>query len=255
MPAGFVVRGVLDWRPLKRGDYSNVSRGKRRAAARRLAAVAPETSIFADGFESGDLSQWSKVRPKRSLRNNLSVNSGAAMVGAFGLEVVLDGSTNAAFVQDSSPENETVYRASFRINPNTLQLPVGAQVEVFAALQGKKKPQIILFPERRSKKKFNLYALVRDATVKLALAGKTVIKRKPTRITIEWAQATGAGTHDGVFRLARNGKNKINVAMNNPHFEIDTARLGLSQSAVDPSPFGTYYLDDFSSFRSLAPGG
>jgi hypothetical protein len=50
----------------------------------------------------------------------LQVNASAAINGNYGLEVVHDGDTSAAFVIDDSPINEGVYRAVFNIeNPVT----------------------------------------------------------------------------------------------------------------------------------------
>ncbi len=51
---------------------------------------------------------------------NLEVNADAAISGSYGLEVVHNGNTTAAYVVDDTPANEGVYRAVFNIeNPLT----------------------------------------------------------------------------------------------------------------------------------------
>ncbi|HEY3474053.1 MAG TPA: SdiA-regulated domain-containing protein, partial [Anaerolineales bacterium] len=85
--------------------------------------------IFADGFESGNLSAWSA-----SVTNsgNLTVSPVAALSGSFGLQATVNSTTNM-YVRDDSPNAEPRYRARFSFDPNSITIPTG---EYIALLQG-----------------------------------------------------------------------------------------------------------------------
>jgi hypothetical protein len=75
-------------------------------------SITPVDGIFADGFESGDLSAWSSATGGAQL----TVESGAAMAGGYGLVTRLSGKS-AAYVADASPAAATAYRARFWFAP------------------------------------------------------------------------------------------------------------------------------------------
>lgn len=77
--------------------------------------------IFADGFESGDFSAWSSSSTDDG---DLSVTSGAALVGSYGMSAVIDDN-NAIYVTDDSPNGETHYRARFYFDPNSISMSSG----------------------------------------------------------------------------------------------------------------------------------
>jgi hypothetical protein len=70
--------------------------------------------IFADGFESGNLSSWSGSTTDAG---DLRVSPGAALTGAYGLQAGIDDN-NSIYVTDDSPNAEARYRARFRFDPN-----------------------------------------------------------------------------------------------------------------------------------------
>ncbi len=66
-------------------------------------------ALFADSFETGDLSDWSSAV---SDNDDLSVSAQAALVGnGHGLQAVIDG-TAALYVQDETPAAAGRYYAS-----------------------------------------------------------------------------------------------------------------------------------------------
>ena len=59
--------------------------------------------------------------------------SPAPLNGAFSLEVSYDDTTQLAFVQDDSPNGEMVYRGSFLINPDEIDLQNPSRILLFEA--------------------------------------------------------------------------------------------------------------------------
>ena len=78
--------------------------------------VRPER-IFADGFESGDLTAWTASL----IGDDLSVSAAAAMIGGSGLQVVINDNI-AIYLTDDSPSGEKRYRARFYFDPNAIEM-------------------------------------------------------------------------------------------------------------------------------------
>ena len=81
---------------------------------------------FVDGFESGDLSQWSA---NSTGDGNLSVSSTAALSGTYGMQAVIDDNYSL-YVQDDTPDGEIYYRASFEFDPNNISMSNGNEHEI-----------------------------------------------------------------------------------------------------------------------------
>jgi hypothetical protein len=90
--------------------------------------VRPD-ALFADDFESGDLSRWS---PTRTLVDggDLSVSVSAAYQSGDGLQVLIDDTTILQAV-DSSPAGEDHYRARFYFDPNSIAMNSGSAQFIF----------------------------------------------------------------------------------------------------------------------------
>ena len=82
---------------------------------------AKPDALFSDGFESGNFSAWSSYATDGG---DLSVSGGAALVGSYGMQAVLDDN-NAIYVTDWSPWDETRYRARFYFDPNSISMASG----------------------------------------------------------------------------------------------------------------------------------
>jgi len=96
-------------------------------------AVTPPTDlIFADGFESGDLSAWNGESSNPD--GNLSVSAAAAITGSFGLQAAIIDSVEL-YVTDDTPTYEPRYRARFYFDPASIQLEVEKNIEIFYALK------------------------------------------------------------------------------------------------------------------------
>ncbi|MEM7583444.1 MAG: hypothetical protein AAF560_08700 [Acidobacteriota bacterium] len=187
--------------------------------------------------------------------NSLDVNNGAAIEGNFGLEVLMDGSTNSVFVADTTPDNEQIYRAFFRANKNTIDIVQGSGHNILLGRQGGGVGNII----RLSINKNNAIAgdfklscrILRDGGGTY-FCGQFTFSPNNTRITVEYTGGTADNSGDAAVRLWKGDNLQFERTNYDSNFRIDTVRFGLPKGA-DATTSGSYYLDDFQSFRTLAP--
>ena len=57
-----------------------------------------------------------------SANTSLAVTNAAAIDGNFGLEVIFDGTTTNAFVEDQTPADESTYNVEFKLRANNLTI-------------------------------------------------------------------------------------------------------------------------------------
>jgi hypothetical protein len=88
--------------------------------------------IFADGFESGNLSAWSSSTTDSG---DLSVRGVAALVGSNGPQAVTDDN-NSIYVTDERPNAEPRYRARFYFDPNSISMASGDAHFIFSGYSG-----------------------------------------------------------------------------------------------------------------------
>jgi hypothetical protein len=97
-----------------------------------LLNVTPADLIFADGFETGNLSAWNGG----VTGSGVTVTTVGAMVGAKGMQVAISGGTSR-YVQDNTPStSDPNYQARFYFNPNAATTGTGQQHDIFVALNG-----------------------------------------------------------------------------------------------------------------------
>ena len=188
--------------------------------------------------------------------NSLGVNAGCAMEGNFGLEVSLDGGINKVFVADTSPSGETVYRASFLIRHNGISMVERSGHSIFNVRSASPPRNVILLFFRRAVNRdgYNIIAKLREDDDRQRNKGKLTIADSevgPVEIQIEWAAGDGSG--NGILRMWKRGVLRVDRSdIDNDTWVIDDVRLG-APKGVDATSIGTYCLDDFQSFRTLAP--
>jgi hypothetical protein len=76
--------------------------------------VTASDTVFADGFESGNLSAWSTSSGGST---RIGVSGAAALTGSYGMRAVINGKT-PSYVQDDRPASQTSARTRFRFDPN-----------------------------------------------------------------------------------------------------------------------------------------
>lgn len=195
--------------------------------------------------------------PAAQAANTLDVNAAAALgpetsaacPSGCGLEVTADGvDTSSVFVQDNSPAGETVYRAQFQIDPNTIVFPDKNQHYVLNVRQ--KTGQKIAFARVLLRDKDGIraqYQVREDFGKWRGIGGKRLQIGQVNNLTIE--VQTGAGNASA--RFFKNGKLVGQRGDMTVTRVVELVRFGAE--GVDVGTTGSYYLDTFESFRTLAP--
>ena len=180
---------------------------------------------------------------------------------AFVLRATADGTTDPGFLISKEAAGEHLMRWRFRVLLDT----AGAFGPPWSMAPGERFS--LLDGWEQGTNRVNLFADLRRAPTgryTLVVRAKTDgggnsllvqgLKENSYQIlTIEWAAAGGPGANDGRVRLTRKGVvPKENSGLDNDEHYIDATRFGLVRG-VDASTTGSFYLDDFSSFRTLAP--
>ncbi|REJ72988.1 MAG: hypothetical protein DWQ36_10365 [Acidobacteria bacterium] len=221
--------------------------------------------------------------------DSLDVNATAALNGTTnGLEVIHDN-TSVAYVQDDTPNSETVYRFEFLYDPNQLGLTSSAQFRfsLFGAYANNPRPNnpgnpcplnpnIPVFPARvfavfgganseypgvRMTLMTNQCGIVGTAAQYFTTGG--VPDNNPRKICgyIE-NSTTPAGAGEGGLAVVAvgaacppHGDPAYSTAPAN-NFEIPTQFVRLGNLAINPfnaGENGSFYVDEFASFRTMAP--
>lgn len=200
--------------------------------------------------------------PTALVANSIAVNATAALQGSFGMEVVFDGATAPAYVQDNSPNAETVYHVTFKANRASFD-PGAADSSSFYVLTAREGPDAaatantIRFYVRRNPADLTAFharaiALQDDGTWRQVGCGNFGLNNQTYDIL--WKASTAPGANNGVLTCLRNGvapPSNSNTAMDNDTRRVDSVRFGFFQTLpLSQNANGSYYLDDFISTRT-----
>lgn len=206
-------------------------------------ATMPPDFIFADDYESGDLSAWSDVQ---NSGDNLSVSTGAALEGSYGMLVVID-SNSSMYVVDDSPNEETHYRASFLFDPNSIAMSENDKHFILRAFDGRVPVMQIRF--RYVNSQYELNVGVRDDTRRLHPSSMIPLSDSLHKIEFDWRAAAAEGSNDGGIEVWLDDISVISVSnLDSDSYQIDAVRMG-AVSSIDTGTRGTYYFDSFESSR------
>ena len=168
-------------------------------AARSIAEAdhGDEAELFADGFESGDLSAW---RSREQVAGSLVVNEDAAMYrrSAQGLEVVANGN---AWVQAKTPNDEKVFALGFLLDPHTLRLRDGKRITLLQLRPGQGRSLLDLQIQSRGGN-LTVRLRTRGADGRFTILGRGTVTRGQTNLIEVARLAATAGNSDGVPRCA-----------------------------------------------------
>jgi hypothetical protein len=197
-----------------------------RALVRRFDALEPPDLIFADGFDSGDLSAWTGLSTDNG---DVRASMAAAMAATpYGLETVVDD-TQALHVRDATPVNEPRYRARFHFDPNGFD--PGESMGKFRAIV------FLALDESPVKRVVQLI---------LRLGGLYSLQ---ARVALD----DGTRADDGSFQLWIDGvSTPALTGLDNDEHAVDLARLGAM--SVKAGAAGSLYFDGFDSRRATYIG-
>jgi subtilisin-like proprotein convertase family protein len=205
----------------------------------------PADLIFKDGFESGDMLRWSS---NRNIDGRLTVSTGAALDGTFGLSALVTN-TEALFVQDDTPAAEARYRVRFLFDPNGfIPGPSGnSTVRLLMALHGTSL-RAVTISLRRLRGQYGLQAQALLDSGSQASTAFINITDAPHAVSFDWRRATAAGANDGSLLFAIDD---VAVAaltgLDNDTTRVDAVRLG--PETLQPGASGTLFFDRFESRR------
>lgn len=209
-----------------------------------------QSQIFADGFESGDLSSWSFVGEQ--IPGSLEVNAAAAMGGSdFGLEVAGGG---RAWVESRHPDREREVFVSFFFDPNNWEMLARGRVDVLRFTAQGRRHHLRLVLQRGATGQLRLGLFVRGNRGRYqAIGGGPVIAGQENLIEVAWQAASSRNGQDGSATLWINGELEASEpSLANGRLDVRSIQMGLVGGNTHATR-GSFFLDDYSSFRTLAP--
>ena len=205
--------------------------------------------IFANGFESGDLSAWSTSTTDAG---DLSASSVAALIGSQGMQAVIDDN-NSIYVTDDLPNAETRYLARFYFDPNSILMTNGENHYIFYGYSGISK-LVLRVQLRRSSNNYQIRAALRSDGSAWTTSSWFTISDAPHSIEIDWRASTGVGANSGGLTLWIDNTQRANLTgVDNDTRRIDRVQLG-AVSGMDNGTRGAYYFDAFESRRQTFIG-
>ncbi|HSL18955.1 MAG TPA: hypothetical protein VLB51_13700 [Methylomirabilota bacterium] len=187
----------------------------------------------------------------------IDVLPSAALAGTnYGLAVSMDGTTQNAYVKDDTPDRETIYRAQFWIDVNTwdgidgdwLFVSRTADETIWYA------PYQVLMNKKSGL--WRIWLRAQNNTGVVRFTNRINLQPgSPSLLQIEWVQGDTPGTLSGEVTLSvidgYGAGASVSTGLNNSMIFCDSVTLGAMQPKATQT--GVYYVDEFASFRTLAP--
>ena len=200
--------------------------------------------LFLDGFESGNFNSWSWWDTNGG---NLSVSTQAAAIGNYGMQAIVNGVAGLG-VNYKTTSAQTHYSARFYFNPNSIQIPTGQGVYIFAGSinQG---PWITYLYLKQAGQSYMLYACGKDETTKSwSCAPGVNIPNAWQAVEVEWQTASSPTVHDGYLNLWVDNNLMGSAAnLNNDAEPVAYAFMGLD--GIPAGTSGTMYFDGFEAWK------
>jgi len=183
----------------------------------------------------------------------LSVSPSAALVGAQGLQAVIDDN-NALVVVDESPALETRYRARFYFDPNSIPMAIGDAHLLLMGSSSNGTVQVLQLELRFQSTGYEVRALLFSDTKVWISTSWFSLSDAPHALELDWRASTAAGANNGGLTFWIDGVQQADLTgVDNDTRRIDQVRLG-AVSGVDNGTRGTYFFDAFESRRSTFIG-
>ena len=209
--------------------------------------TGPPDAVFADGFDSGNVTAWSSAVTNGG---KLSVTAAAARAGTFGLQAQVSGTTGM-YVADTTPTALASYHARFAYAPNSISITSGRTHDLLDVLDATNTAQAVVQVTKNGSN-YQIRATVRSGSSTKTTNWYTITNATHS-IEIGWQAATTSGGTNGSITLWIDGVSKHTVTgVANGTARIETSRLGPQNIASGIS--GTEYLDSFASTRTTYIG-
>jgi M6 family metalloprotease-like protein len=216
------------------------------ASGFNVTVTSTEQPLFADGFESGDLSRWTG----KFDGGDVAVSSVAAMAGTHGLSVLMDDN-NQAHVTDHTPVGVSGYLARFRFNPNGITMAPNESFTIFGAYSDTAYiVRVELAHAGGVSSEYMIRAVTRyDDGSPLVTPWVFIVNNYPYEIGVEWQGASAPGANDGSIRFTINDVPYADYGnLDNDTMRVERSLMG-AVTGVDNGTRGTMYFDEFSSLK------
>ena len=209
--------------------------------------TTPPDTVFADGFESGNLNAWSAAVTNSG---KLSVTGPAARAGTFGLQAQIAGTT-AMYVTDTTPTALATYHARFAYAPNSIAITAGKTHDLLDVLDAANAAQATV-QVTKNNGNYQIRATTRTGNSTKTTNWYTITNATHS-IEIGWQAATTTNGTNGTLTVWIDSAAKQTVTgLTNGTTRIASSRLGPQN--IGSGITGTEYLDSFASTRTTYIG-
>ena len=211
--------------------------------------------LFANGFDSGDLSAWSAASTDGGDLRVVPRLDGEGH--SYALQASVDD-TAPLFVQDDSPDDEGHYRASFEFDPRGFdpgEANGAHRVRLFLGLEAQPTRRAFALVLRRLGGDYSLRVRVRREDGSRADTPFVPIAAGAHAIELHWVRATRPDSDDGSLSLWIDGALASRLdGLDNPSPGLEAVRLGALSAKAGAS--GALTFDTFVSRRwsPIGPG-
>jgi hypothetical protein len=227
----------------------NVTMSATKTVTATFDVTNPGDVIFADGFESANLTGWTSCTTDGG---DLSATSAAKLSGSYGMQAVLDDSV-AIFCMSDHPNAETRYRSRFYFDPNSIGMVSGDAHMMFRGYTGTS--TVVLRVEfGRAASGYQIRAALMNDGSTWTQTNWFPITDAYHSVELDWRAATGAGANNGGLTFWIDGSQQAELTgVDNDTRRIDRIQLGAT-TGLDTGTRGTYYFDAFESRRQTYIG-
>lgn len=163
------------------------------------------------------------------------------------------------WVVDGSPDGEASYNIAMHVDPVNAKIPKGRRMDFFKALGDTNLSRLLsneIFSvgvRRALNNRTKGWVRFREAVGTRSFGWD--MPRGDHLIEIFWTSVTAAGADDGTLMIIQDGVVKHDVSNLTGNQRVDKVRLGAlsGNTSLANIPAGVMYLDEFESFRTLAP--
>jgi RHS repeat-associated protein len=207
-------------------------------------------ALFANDFESGNLSYWTS----NTGTPTVSTAASLAPVGTQGMAITLASATTAKYVTDDTPTSEKRYRARFYFDPNTITMANSTAHYIFYGYTGTSTVVLRVEFSYLTASGYRLRVAMSNDSTTFTNSNWVNITDAAHVIELGWQASTAAGANNGKVDWWIDGTQQTGVSgVDNDTRRIDRVRLG-AVSGVDATTNGTTYFDAFESRRSTYIG-
>ncbi len=204
--------------------------------------------LFADSFDGGSLSGWS--RQTNAGAGTMAVTAAAGLpLGGTNLGLAATG-TGVHYLRDSTPVAESSYHAQFDFSANTFASGTAPAVTIMDGRTSTARAFAVQYRKRAS-----TGTQVRIVLDRQGGAATSTWRSLPTgshTLGVDWTSGPAAGTDPGSLVLSIDGTSATTLTGDTGPRLIDAAWLGLVRG-LNSTSTGTAYFDNFASSRTPLP--